>query len=161
MTIGVSLACVPKPTLIPCASIHTDKGLPLISKPFPVCPYSFFRNSTICSAFLPSVYFAKIRFLLCCFPPPLLKMVSSSFCGKEKAAGMVYFILASAAATVPTCSSKEGNRLSCVKVCSAASPRRRSSVSVTGCIPARSIPLPRLCSECCSSSLPRASDRLP
>ena len=51
--------------------------------------------------------------------------------------------------------------LSCVKVCSAASPRRRSSVSVTGCIPARSIPLPRLCSECCSSSLPRASDRLP
>ena len=144
---------------MPCSSNHTDTGFPLISKPFPVCPYSFFRKSTICSAFLPSVYFAKIRFLLCCFPPPLLKMVSSSFCGKEKAAGMVYFILASAAATVPTCSSKEGNRLSCVKVGSVASPR--SGVSVTGCIPVRSIPLPRLCSGCCSSLLPRASDRLP
>ena len=144
---------------MPCSSNHTDTGLPLISKPFPVCPYSFFKKSTICSAFLPSVYFAKIRFLLCCFPPPLRRMVSSSFCGKEKAAGMVYFILASAAATVPTCSSKEGNRLSCVKVGSGAS--LRSGVSVTGCIPVRSIPLPRLGSECCSSSLPRASDRLP
>ena len=146
---------------MPCSSNHTDTGFPLISKPFPVCPYSFFRKSTICSAFLPSVYFAKIRFLLCCFPPPLLKMVSSSFCGKEKAAGMVYFILASAAATVPTCSSKEGNRLSCVKVGSGASPRRRSSVSVTDCKPVLPEPLPLLGFECCSSSLPRASDRLP